>query len=75
MVNTYDICRKLKSGTIVVLASRNNLEHAKQLARSFAAHFPGEYVIRDSVSVKDPDFKEVEHRTRSLRTANLFGDS
>jgi len=67
MVRAYKICRKLENGKIVVLASRNDLEHAKQLVRSFAAHFPGEYVIWDSVSVKDADLEEVQ-QTGSLRS-------
>ena len=40
--------RKLETGEVLWVASRNTLREARDLAVSLEAHWPGKYLIRES---------------------------
>jgi len=44
----YSVFRQLGNGEFLHVASRDELEQAVQLVEAFNAHWPGEYVVRDS---------------------------
>jgi hypothetical protein len=44
----YGVFRKLENGEFLEVASRDELEQVLQLVEAFKAHWPGEYVVRDS---------------------------
>jgi hypothetical protein len=50
MARAYDILRKMDNGEVLPIASRGNLEEAKQLAKSLNAYWPAEYIVRESES-------------------------
>lgn len=44
----YSVFRKLENGEFLHVASRDELEQVVQLVEAFNAHWPGEYIVRDS---------------------------
>ncbi len=44
----YSVFKQLGNGEFVHVASRDELEQAVQLVEALYAHWPGEYVVRDS---------------------------
>lgn len=44
----FRVFRQLENGEFVHVASRDELEQAVQLVEALNAHWPGEYVVRDS---------------------------
>jgi hypothetical protein len=44
----YNVFRQLGNGEFVHVASRDELEQARQLVEGLNAHWPGGYVVRDS---------------------------
>ena len=50
MARAYDILRKLETGELLPIASRNDLEEAKQLAESLNSYWPAEYIVRETES-------------------------
>ena len=50
MPRTYDILRKLENGEVLPIASRNDLEEARELAESLNDYWPAEYIVRESKS-------------------------
>ena len=53
----YSVFRLLGNGEFLHVASRDELEDAVQLVKAFNAHWPGEYIVRDSEG-KDVDLSE-----------------
>lgn len=51
----YKIFRKLETGELLMLASSDNLDQAKQLVESLNEHWPGDYSVQDSTSQADID--------------------
>jgi hypothetical protein len=50
MAHAYDILRKMDNGETLPIASRRNLDEAKELAESLNAYWPAEYIVRESKS-------------------------
>jgi len=48
MKRGYIVYRKLETGEVLWIASRNTLREARDLAASLDAHWPGRYLIRES---------------------------
>jgi hypothetical protein len=44
----YGVFRQLGNDEFLHVATRDELEQAVQLVEAFNAHWPGEYVVRDS---------------------------
>jgi hypothetical protein len=44
----YIIYRKLETGEVLWIASRNTLREARALAKSLGEHWPGTYLVRKS---------------------------
>jgi hypothetical protein len=44
----YTVFKQLENGEFVHVAIRDELEQAVQLVEALNAHWPGEYVVRDS---------------------------
>jgi hypothetical protein len=44
----YSVFTKLNDGEFLFVASREELEQAERLIKGLGAHWPNEYVIRDS---------------------------
>ncbi len=53
----YRVFRQLENGEFVHVAARDELEQAVQLVEALNAHWPGEYVVRDSEG-KDVDLTD-----------------
>jgi hypothetical protein len=51
----YKIFRKLETGELLLLASFDDLDQAKELVQSLNEHWPGDYSVQDSVSGADID--------------------
>jgi len=51
------VFRQLENGEFVHVAARDELEQAVQLVEALNAHWPGEYVVRDSEG-KDVDLTD-----------------
>jgi len=47
-VAVYSVFKKLENGEFEHVGSRNDLEQAVQLVEALNAHWPAEYVVRDS---------------------------
>ena len=52
---TYKIVRRVEGGELLDLATEEDFSKAKQLLESFQEHFPGDYLIQDSVSDVETD--------------------
>ncbi len=50
MPRAYDILRRMENGEMLPIASRRNLEEAKELAESLNAYWPAEYIVRECAS-------------------------
>ncbi|MGC2505182.1 MAG: hypothetical protein WA369_00890 [Candidatus Acidiferrales bacterium] len=50
MARGYDILRKLETGEVLPIASRNDLTEARNLAESLNSCWPAEYIVRDVAS-------------------------
>jgi hypothetical protein len=48
MKRGYIIYRKLKTGEMLRIASRNTLREARALAKSLDRHWPGKYLVQKS---------------------------
>ena len=44
----YSVFKKLENGEFEHVGSRNDLEQAVQLVEALNAHWPAEYVVKDS---------------------------
>ena len=53
----YTVFKQLENGELEHVAERNELEQAVQLVEALNAHWPGEYVVRDSEG-NDVDLSE-----------------
>jgi hypothetical protein len=49
----YKIFRKLETGELLLVASFDDLDQAKQLVESLNEHWPADYSVQDSVSAAD----------------------
>lgn len=58
MARAYDILRKLETGEILRIASRGDLEQAKELAESLNSYWPADYIVRDSRTGAEFQLKE-----------------
>jgi hypothetical protein len=50
MARAYDILRRMENGEVLPIASRGNLEEAKELAESLNDYWPAEYIVRENES-------------------------
>jgi hypothetical protein len=50
MARAYDILRRMENGEVLPIASRRDLEEAKELAESLNAYWPAEYIVRECAS-------------------------
>jgi hypothetical protein len=48
MKRGYIVYRKLETGEVLRIASRNTLREARALAKSLEGHWPGTYLVRKS---------------------------
>jgi hypothetical protein len=48
MKRGYIVYRKLETGEVLQIASRNTLREARVLAKSLEGHWPGTYLVRKS---------------------------
>jgi len=46
----YKIVRKLENGEFLEVGTFDDFSEAKQILESYKEHFPGDYLIQDSVS-------------------------
>lgn len=60
MKRGYIVYRKLETGEVLWIASRNTLREARDLAVSLEAHWPGRYLIRE------PEHEASEEPSRLL---------
>jgi hypothetical protein len=64
----YKVFRKLETGELLVLASFEDLDRAKQLIASLEEHWPGDYFVRDSLSNPDGEPKGESARGDSMES-------
>ena len=67
----YSVFTKLSDGEFLFVASREELEQAARLVKGLGAHWPNEYVIRDSEGNEvqaDNAYTCREPRTNGLST-------
>lgn len=50
MARAYDILRKMENEEVLLIASREELGEAKQLAESLNSYWPAEYIVREAES-------------------------
>ncbi len=58
MPRAYDILRRMENGEMLPIASRRNLEEAKELAESLNAYWPAEYIVRECASGAEFQLKQ-----------------
>jgi len=57
MARAYDILRRLESGEVLAIASRNDLTEARNLAESLNSYWPAEYIVREVASGRELHLK------------------
>ena len=72
MPRAYDILRKLENGEVLPIASRNDLEEAKQLAESLNAYWPAEYIVRECASGAEFHLKQERLADRPQALTNRY---
>ena len=65
MPRAYDILRKLENGEVLPIASRGDLDEAKELAESLNCYWPAEYIVREPQSGLEFHLKQQRLQNRT----------